>query len=110
MVLDCLLSCLVLIVGIARGSEESETGPQATLEVDRVQLGQDSGASTSTSGVKGGTEGMSSPVISDHHTNFALFIGGLVIPSPSPEPMGSVVRRSSSPPEEIICPSVWSKH
>ena len=52
---------------------------------------------------------MSSPVISDHHTNSALFVGGFVIPSPSPEPMGSVGHRSSSPLEEIIRPSVRSK-
>ena len=109
MVLDCLLSCLVVSIGIARGSEESETGPQATLEVDRVQSGLGSGALTSTSGIKGGTEGMFSPVVSCHYTNFALFIGGLVVPSPSPEPMGSVNHRSLSPPEEIIHPLVWLK-
>ena len=99
----------MLIIGIARGSKESKTGPQATLEVDRVQLGRDSGASTSTSGIKGGTEGMSLPVVLGHHTNFALFVGGLVIPSPSPEKMGSVSHRSLSPPKEIIHPSVQSK-
>ena len=52
---------------------------------------------------------MSLPVVSGHYTNFALFVGGLVIPSPSPEPMGSVSHRSSSPPKEIIHPSVQLK-
>ena len=110
MVPDCLLSCLVLSVGIARGSEESKTGPQLTLEVDQVQLGLGSGASTSTSGIKGGTKGMSWPVVLCHYTNFALFVGGLVVVSPSPEPLGSVSHRSTSPPKEIIHPSVQLKH
>ena len=52
---------------------------------------------------------MSSPVVSCYYTNFALFVGGLVVPSPSLELMGSVSCRSSSPPEEIIHPLVWSK-